>query len=543
MNANHVKGMAMTEKKPQFNWTKTKVDRLVKYRAKGMQWTEIGEKFGVSAESARCTYKKRKKEDRQKDHPLAGFTRDAIGEIVKKRRHKDGVFVITSAQPTMEEGSPDTEWIIGQNLHDGFFNNLTKNFCKKNDAELVILPTRAHVKALSDQPSHFDPRLEPYKDTNFATEYKFNKYLKAFDARINPQQANPLTGLANIGTREERKQSILIASPKQMLEVKATGNGSSPKLIASTGSITVPQYRNNRMGRIAADRHVVGALVVTIIGSKFIVHQIQCRDAEGTFNYMGKRYYPDGRVVAEAAEGFLAGDLHFGMEDVQALEATYEQLATLQPKKVFIGDIFEGASVSHHIEKDMIQRSVLPEHFKTLENELTMCRNRLEEFWSFCPEDSEVYAVDSNHNTFLHRYLRRGGYMKDVQNFGLAHDMVGEMRAGIDPLRLRLDPDNLINWTGPNDDVVIEGVQMASHGDRGEGGSRGNIKNLERIHTSCMIGHSHKPGIFYGAMQVGTLSKLRMEYNDGPSAWMHCNGVVYKNGKKSSLTILDGEWC
>lgn len=522
-------------------WTETRTKRLVKLRATNLSWADIGAKFGVSGESARQRYIVKKRELRQEDHPLAEYTPENIGEIVKNRRHKDGMFFVTSAQPVMPEASPDTAWNVESNLHKGFLKTI-KGFCKLNDAELIILPTSAHMKALRDTPTYFDEELIPLIDTNFSTSYKFNKYLRAFDAKINPQQQNPLNGLGNIGTSEERTSSIIVASPKQLQEVAPTGKGDGRKLLASTGSITLPQYRNNRMGRIAAARHVVGGLIVTVIGSKFIIHQVQCTNDNGDFNYMARRYSPDGTSKFEAAEGFLAGDLHLGMEDPIAMTATHEQLATLSPKRVFVSDVLEGASVSHHIEKDLIQRSTLPEEFSTLDKELDMCTKRLEDFWSYCPEGSELYMVDSNHNTFLHRYLRSGRYMKDPQNFGTAVEMVSQMRKGLDPLQLRLDPDSLYTWLGSDDDLLVEGVQMAIHSDSGANGARGNIKGIEKVSGNAMIGHSHTPNIHYGTFQVGTLSKLRMGYNSGISSWMHCNGVVYKGGQKSLLTIIDGEW-
>lgn len=531
----------MSVPKVRIKWTATKDKRLIKLRTSDLSWEEIGEKFEIAGESARSRYKILKREQRQGDHPLGGFTRDAIGDIIKKRRLKDGMFFISSAQPVMDEASPDTEWIIGENLHEPFFKSIL-SFCKKNSAELVILPTRGHVKALSDQPAHFSSILEPYLDTNFATEFKFNKYLTAMDLRINPQQQDPLTNISSIGTKDNRKGSLIVASPKQMLQVKATGNESSPRILASTGSITVPQYLNNRIGRIAESRHVVGGLVVTIIGNRFLVHQVQCKNVEGSFNWLGTRYFADGSTKEERAEAMKLGDVHAGYHNKTALEATYEQLATLRPKKVFLEDVFDGTSVSHHLEKDLVSRSMLPENFRTLENEIAACKELMEEIWTYTPEDCEVYLTDANHPDFVNRYLKAGRYIKDVQNFGIAHDMVGELRRGLNPLKLRLDPNDIFTWLDINDDLHVEGVQMACHG-HSAGAARGSIKNMESIYGDIFTGHSHSPGIHYNSYQVGHLSQDRHGYNLGPSNWAHCNGCVYQYGEKSLMFIIDGEWC
>ena len=80
------------------------------------------------------------------------------------------------------------------------------------------------------------------------------------------------------------------------------------------------------------------------------------------------------------------------------------------------------------------------------------------------------------------------------------------------------------------------------HGDRGPNGARGSIKNLRRIGVKSIIGHSHSPGIDEGAYQNGTSTRLRLGYNVGPSSWLNAHTVVYANGKRSLINIIDGKW-
>lgn len=526
----------------EFNWTKARETRLLKLRAKNTSWAEIGAKFGISENAVRHKYRKLKKQQRQEDHPYAEYTREAIGDIIKKRRHRDGVFFITSAQPTMIDRSPDTEWLIGENLHEGFFNSV-KSFCKKNDAELIIMPTRAHVKALQDQPSHFDPRLVDYIEDHFVTEYKFNRHLVALDARCNPQKVNPLNRINRNSAKYGNKTSVIVASPKQLLQLKATGNNADPRLEASTGSITVPQYLDNDVGRKAAASHVVGGLVVTIIGDTFLVHQVQTRDGGvGSFNYMGTRYYPDGKTEYEGSEAMKLGDVHGGREDRDALACTYEQFATLQPKEIYLEDIFDGTSVSPHSQDDVLEQSMQPAHFESLANEIEYTKNLIEEIWSYAPEESKLIITAANHNNFYERYLRKGRYIKDKVNFGLCHEMVVEFRNGQDPLAKRLDPDDCYIWLDENTDRLVAGVNMAGHGHRGPNGARGSAANLKEVYWRGMIGHSHSPCLVDGLLQVGHLSQKRHGYNNGPSSWALCNGVVYKYGEMSHLFIINNQW-
>jgi len=80
------------------------------------------------------------------------------------------------------------------------------------------------------------------------------------------------------------------------------------------------------------------------------------------------------------------------------------------------------------------------------------------------------------------------------------------------------------------------------HGDIGPNGARGSIKNIAKIGERSVVGHSHVCSILMGTFQVGTSSKLQLEYNHGPSSWMHAHCVVHKNGKRQMIFIMDGDW-
>ena len=74
-------------------------------------------------------------------------------------------------------------------------------------------------------------------------------------------------------------------------------------------------------------------------------------------------------------------------------------------------------------------------------------------------------------------------------------------------------------------------------------GARGSIKNLRRVGVRVMIGHAHSPGANEGAMQVGTSSRLQLEYNHGGvSGWLHTHGLVHANGKRQLVTIINGKY-
>jgi hypothetical protein len=88
----------------------------------------------------------------------------------------------------------------------------------------------------------------------------------------------------------------------------------------------------------------------------------------------------------------------------------------------------------------------------------------------------------------------------------------------------------------------LGGVELGMHGDRGPNGSRGSIRNLRRIGVKSIIGHSHSPGIDEGCYQVGTSTRLRLEYNHGASSWLNCHCILHADGKRQLVVIVDGYW-
>jgi len=88
----------------------------------------------------------------------------------------------------------------------------------------------------------------------------------------------------------------------------------------------------------------------------------------------------------------------------------------------------------------------------------------------------------------------------------------------------------------------IKDIEVAYHGDRGPNGSRGTRGAFGKVGVKTVIGHSHSPGIRDGVYQVGTSSRYDLEYASGPSSWLHSHCVIYANGKRSLINIIDGQW-
>lgn len=481
-----------------------------------------------------------------KPHPHKDFTREALSDRLGAASKSKQRFIITAVG-------------AGQKLHKKAFQAL-QTYCRANNATMILLPMRAQVRALDNQPNHYDPALKPYKKY-FYTEYVMNSRIKALELQINPQQINPLTGISKIRGKAQKvleddlqiikdmvaninKISLVVAHSKQMLEVLPTGNNTDPRVVHTTGAITMPSYlTNTRTGLIATEEHDLGAVVVEVEGNAFHIRQVQFNAKNGSLISLGKRYKADGKVEKESAEMFVMGDIHPGYECEVALKAWYQVWKEVTPKRIALHDWFDGTSVSHHLSNHNISKALRPPKFATLEAEILHAKKVLyEKIANHAPKNSSLYLIPSNHPDFLIKYLERGDYVKDPANFDLAHRMVVSVLDGKHYLKPWLDPDNRYKWLKRDDDLLIEGIQTNCHGDKAANGVKGSPVALERTYSDSMSGHTHTPRIFKGAWVVGHSSLARHGYNTGASSWVLCSGNIYKGGHRELIMIINGKY-
>ena len=107
----------------------------------------------------------------------------------------------------------------------------------------------------------------------------------------------------------------------------------------------------------------------------------------------------------------------------------------------------------------------------------------------------------------------------------------------------RLLPTDLLErcvFLGPNGTYAVKDVEIGVHGHLGPNGARGSQYNMSKLGTKIIHGHFHGPYERDGAMGVGTSSELFMGYNVGPTNWLHTHGVLYADGKRTLVNIIDG---
>lgn len=429
-----------------------------------------------------------------------------------------------------------TSAIAGCTIDEKFLKSI-RVFCRDRGAKLVVLPMRGVISKNEE----FSEELIRLIGKDIYTDYTFNKNIESFDIGVSPMQLNPLVGLARFA---QKRTSIIIASPKQNMDTVPVSNAGIPHLLHSTGAITLPSYPQTRAGMISYEDHVVGGLVLEIADKQiFHLRQVQA-DADGSFYDLGKKYTPSG-VKKAKAEAFVLGDIHFGNEDEGAMKAWYKVIEETNPKDIFLHDTFDGRSISHHEINNISARANRPGIFKYLQTELDYNANSLAKM-SHRYKNTTFNIVRSNHDEHLDRYLDEARYIHDPFNYRLALTLAIYRCDGQNPLQAYVESAvgklGNIRWLARDQDYKVAGIQLAAHGDKGANGGRGNIAGAERSYHKSITGHSHSPRILRNAWQVGTSTKLRLNYTQGPSSWLHASVLVYNNGQRQMIIAIDGKY-
>lgn len=439
-----------------------------------------------------------------------------------------------------------TTAVEGCKVHDGFLRAI-ENHNEREDSMLIVLPSRDPA---ANVPFHLDSRL--IDKSVLVDDMALNDNLFLSSIRLSAKHIDPVTGLSRIG---QRNGSFIYASPKQRLKMTPTSNVKLPHAIMTTGALTKPDYNSERFlsGRtayIAENDHVMGAIVVEVEDEAFFHYRQVQADKQGNFIDLGVQYNADGTTKRVRPEALVLGDWHSGETDPVARKAFLELIAQTQPKRLVIHDGFNGRSISHHEVKNKLLRAK-----RAAANELDL-RTELEgyakdlETLANLPGVEEVVIVKSNHDEFLDRYLAEGRYIEDAQNHALSLQLALYMLNGENPVAAyiqRVRPQTMkaghkLRWLDRDEDYKVAKIELGSHGDKGANGARGSLMAMEKAYGNSVSGHSHTPEILRGAWQVGTTSLLKLDYNKGPSSWMHTACLVYPNGSRQLINAIGGRW-
>lgn len=458
------------------------------------------------------------------------------------------VYIITAAQ----NATP---------VHAGFLQACLQ-FTKHRNAELIVVPYRYKNPTSLWNENNLSAEwwagnLTPYL---LSTKIKICENLTILaDIKIQPTSGEPIGGLEAFSGRN----SVIVGHPKIQLKSVPTLDG-NPKLLLSTGAITVPNYTDSKVGHKGEFHHSLAAAVVEIDeDGTFHVRHVHASVKTGAFYDLDRLYTASGVTTGHAIEALITGDTHVEFIDEEVEDATYHNsdsiVAVLKPKKVILHDVLDFYSRNHHSRNsDTLNYGKHMFGRNNVQDELQGAADFIDRI---SRPGQENVIVKSNHDEAFDRWLREIDPKLDPENSVLFHYMKYHQYKSVrptdtgfesfDPFKFWcLNPENgigLENIEGTtflrrDESLRVCGIEVGFHGDVGVNGSRGDVKSLSKLSDKIVIGHSHTPAIYESAYQVGLSAKKNLEYKRGPSTWMHTHCVIYPDGKRTLIHVINGKW-
>lgn len=433
-----------------------------------------------------------------------------------------------------------TTAVAGAPLHKGLLASM-KKFQELHQAMVLVIPADY---ALQDMNKTLvaDPDVRiVFKTLHLNTNICVNPI------KIDPKQVDPATGLDSFGQSE----TVIIGSPKQRRVPVANSNSKLARVIQATGAITRPNYipRDGipkRRDTLAERHHRMGGVIVEIVDDKLYHFRHFEMSKDGSFNDLFHNYSGEGMKYVGCA-AIVQGDKHVGDTDPAVNAAVDEMCAIGKPRYRIEHDFFNGASISHHSEKNQVERAIMAKQGKiSLHNELNITSGEMKRVRSLKTAKTHV-IVESNHNDWIMQYLNRGHFTDENRHVSVKlQDLAME---GKHPLQAAMEtlygvkPGTDIKWLGIDDDFRVAGVELAAHGHLGANGKRNpGTKGMYKCYGKVMFGHGHHGEIYHDAMMVGTSTYLKLGYNKGCSSWDNSQGILYADGTRQLVNVIGGKW-
>lgn len=452
--------------------------------------------------------------------------REALNDEIKKYKK----FVITTA-------------VMGKEVNKPFADSL-RNYAKRNNALLIALPCEDVVsrgkktsKTLEISPELSDFRVV-FKDTYI------NNNLCLCAIKVSAKQINPLTGLDRLTV--QRQASIIVASPKVFLKYVPNMHYDIPPALMTTGAVTInnydtDRYMSKRTSTLAEGDHAYGAIIVEV-EDEHIFHFRHVRASSyNSITDMGIDYLPDGSVQPMDNTVMVMGDSHTGYHDKELHVSIMEAALKSGVDTIFLHDIFNATSVTHHDKGKGITRAIKAKENKLdLKLECTAIRNYLN---NIILHGMDAYIVSSNHDHMLLRWLEEGGYINDPLNYEMGVSLAAAAIKGYDPLKYAIEneigyKEERVHWLKEDESCKVYGVECSNHGSAGANGSKGSLQIFEKGLGNCVVAHTHSAAIIRDAYCVGTVGVMDQGYNRGLSSWTRTCCLIYKNGTKQLINFI-----
>jgi hypothetical protein len=439
-------------------------------------------------------------------------------------------------------------------LHEDFFNTLL-NYCEHNGAELMVSGFYYNKNGFQNgkrDGAWFDERVIPFMG-NDSVELAKGLVWSA-ELNILPTAQNPISGFHNYNN----DASFIIPHAKLCLESVPTPKMDEARLIYTTGTCSLRNYRNQKAGAIADHHHSFSALVVEVDDDgDWFVRQLNCESKTGNFYDLDKYYTPNSVEEGCTIEAVNYGDIHAAKLDPVIANLSWLSKAsildTLKPKYQFVHDVFDAQARNHHNVKD--SHFLFNMFINQTENLRDEVRATTEVLESMKRDFSEVVVVESNHDLALFKFLKEQDYRKDPVNAVFFLEMQLATYKAIENKQKdyscfeyachMVNPSvkDGVRFLRTDEPFRICGdIECGQHGHNSSGGARGNVKSFAKQGLRFNTGHTHAVSIHQGTYTAGVSGYLDMGYNVGGSSWSQSHLFTYSNGKRTIITCKNGKW-
>lgn len=458
-------------------------------------------------------------------------------------------------------------------IDEAFWQNLTA-YAEFLGARIAVGPWTYETNwwdENSPTAREYDPRIERHLCFG---QLKLGKSFM-FGGEMNTLPTSPRP-IADLTSYTQGRWGVFPHARLQLLSVPSTVPGEQAYQIMTTGAVTRSKVIPRKAGIKSIFHHVIGATIVEFDGEGRPFCRQLLADTDGSFYDL--EYFVDRGAVGPAGpvRAITVGDLHLaklkrdnalatlGFDYRSGETAPDSLIATLKPEHVFFEDIHDNESRNHHHVKDVSHNfEMAMRNRSSVKAEVMRTVTFLEQFQELYP-DTKIHVVESNHDVALERYIREGRYRDmDGENltYGLKLDLAyHEWR---EQVGLHLDADakppkfsmlefavrdlagtclDAVHWIyDGSDSCILDGVELGHHGHRGSNGAHGSAAGFARLGRPMTIGDKHSPQIL-DLVFVSGVMELQQGYNKGPSGWAVSDVIQYPNGKRTLITLQNGNW-
>jgi len=469
------------------------------------------------------------------------YLAQAIGTEFSRELRPVKRYLITSAQ----NATPvDTGfWAVLQYMQ--------RHHARRGGCETLVIPTRYKnpTSVWTGSQKNAEYWAKEVQPLLWNVRHQLNQNLELLaDMPIQPTMAQPLNGVDAV----TKSRSCIVGHAKVHTKTVATPANRMAKLLMTTGSCTVANYSTSRVGKLGEFHHSLSALLVEVVDRKrFHMRRLFWDAKTKSVTDFGTRYFADRHEKAPRALAVAMGDWHEGFTDPAVVECTFGDGGIIErtdPEYIVWHDTDDGYPVNHHHGKNPFNR--LAKRASGLDD-ARAALNRAIDSVRLRSAGRKALVIGSNHDDFLSKWIIEQDWKADPVNaefyLETALAMVRGTKMGPSGVEY---PSAVPYWFEKagipgvqmvRESFVLGNVELGMHGHQGPNGARGSIKNLRRIGLKSIIGHSHSPGEDEGCVQVGTSTRLRLEYNHGPSAWLQAHCLLNADGHRQLLFIIDGK--